>query len=139
MSEKKIGVDYSILHQLDSPANRLLRESIWGRENDFGQQSFITPVYLDEIIHRLGINESSYVLDVGSGAGGPAIYIASKTGCRIAGVDVSDVGVVRPAAKASATLTFSMAVCQAELATLTAGVAGSVARGAAMIESDRTV
>jgi cyclopropane fatty-acyl-phospholipid synthase-like methyltransferase len=93
MSEKKIGVDYSILHQLDSPANRLLRESIWGRGNDIGQQSFITPGYLDEIIRRLDINESSYVLDVGSGAGGPAIYIASKTGCRIAGIDVSDVGV----------------------------------------------
>jgi cyclopropane fatty-acyl-phospholipid synthase-like methyltransferase len=93
MSEKKIGVDYSILHQIDSPANRLIRESIWGKENDIGQQSFISPSYLDELIHRLDINEKSYVLDVGSGVGGPGIYIASKTGCRIAGIDVSDVGV----------------------------------------------
>ncbi len=93
MSEKKIGVDYSILHQIDSPANRLLRESIWGKENDIGQQSFITPGYLDEIVRRININKGSYILDVGSGVGGPAIYIASKTGCRIAGIDISDVGV----------------------------------------------
>ncbi len=93
MNEKDIGVDYSILHQLDSPANRLIRESIWGKENDIGQQSFITPRYLDEMIRRLGIGKDSYVLDVGSGAGGPAVYIASKTGCRISGIDISDVGV----------------------------------------------
>ncbi len=93
MSEKNIGVDYSILHQIDSPANRLIRDSIWGKENDIGQQSFITPRYLDDLIIRLGIDADSYVLDVGSGVGGPAIYIASRTGCRIAGVDVSDVGV----------------------------------------------
>jgi ubiquinone/menaquinone biosynthesis C-methylase UbiE len=93
MSEKNIGVDYSELHQIDSPANRLLRESIWGKENDIGQQSFITPVYLDKLIQRLEIDKNSYVLDVGSGVGGPAIYIADKTGCKIAGVDVSDVGI----------------------------------------------
>lgn len=93
MNEKNIGVDYSILHQIDSPANRLIRDSIWGKENDIGQQSFITPRYLDDLILRLGIGADSYVLDVGSGVGGPALYIASRTGCRIAGVDVSDVGV----------------------------------------------
>ncbi len=52
MTEKNIGVDYSELHQIDSPANRLLRESIWGKENDIGQQSFITPLYLDKLIQR---------------------------------------------------------------------------------------
>jgi len=93
MSEKDIGVDYSILHQIDSPANRLIRESIWGKENDIGQQSFITPRYLDELVRRCGIHEGSYIYDVGSGVGGPAVYIASKTGCRIAGIDVSDVGI----------------------------------------------
>ncbi len=93
MNKNKIGVDYSELHQLDSPANRLIRESIWGVEDDIGQQSFITPRYLDELILRLGIDEKSYMLDVGSGAGGPAIYIASKTGCRVSGIEINDVGV----------------------------------------------
>ena len=93
MTEKKIGVDYSELHRLDSPANRLIRDSIWGKENDIGQQSFITPTYLDKLITRLGIKDTTHVLDVGSGAGGPAIYIAEKTGCRVSGIEINDVGV----------------------------------------------
>lgn len=93
MSEKNIGVDYSELHQLDSPANRLIRDAIWGKENDIGQQSFITPSYLDELIHRLGINENTHVLDVGSGSGGPAVYIASKTNCKVSGIEINEVGV----------------------------------------------
>ena len=93
MNEKQIGVDYSELHQLDSPANRLIRESIWGTEDDIGQQSFITPRYLDELVTRLGIKEDIHVLDVGSGAGGPAIYIADKAGCRVSGIEINEVGV----------------------------------------------
>lgn len=93
MNEKRIGVDYSELHQLDSPANRLIRESIWGTKDDIGQQSFITPSYLDQLIPRLGIEKTTRVLDVGSGAGGPAIYIADKTGAKICGVEINEVGV----------------------------------------------
>ena len=93
MNEERIGVDYSELHQLDSPANRLIRESIWGIEDDIGQQSFITPRYLDQLIPRLGIQKTTHVLDVGSGAGGPAVYIADRTGCRVSGIEINEVGV----------------------------------------------
>jgi cyclopropane fatty-acyl-phospholipid synthase-like methyltransferase len=93
MSQKE-SIDYSELHQLDSPANRLMRKDIWGSQ-DIGQQSFITPHYLDELIRKAGINANTYVLDIGSGVGGPAIYIAQKTGCRIMGIEISDVGVER--------------------------------------------
>lgn len=90
--EKKKALDYSVIHKLDSPANRLIRKSIFG-DNDIGQQSFITPWYLDEFILKTGPNSESHVLDIGSGVGGPAIYIADKTGCRLTGIDVSNVGV----------------------------------------------
>ena len=93
MSENQIGVDYSELHRLDSPANRLIRESIWGKEDDIGQQSFITPRYLDQLIRRLGIEEKTKVLDVGSGAGGPAVYMADRTGCEVCGIEINEVGV----------------------------------------------
>jgi len=92
--KQKESIDYSELHQLDSPANRLMRKTIWGNQ-DIGQQSFITPPYLDELIRRTGIDADSYVLDIGSGVGGPAIYIAQKTGCRIMGIEISNVGVER--------------------------------------------
>lgn len=93
MEERK-GLDYSTLHRLDSPANLLIRKSIWG-DRDIGQQSFITPWYLDELIRKTGIDADTYVLDIGSGVGGPAIYIAEKIGCRIMGIDISDVGIER--------------------------------------------
>ncbi len=93
MNEKRIGVDYSELHQLDSPTNRLIRESIWGIEDDIGQQSFITPRYLDQLVPRLSIEKTTRMLDVGSGAGGPAIYIADRTGCKVCGIEINEVGV----------------------------------------------
>lgn len=90
--EARKGLDYSVLHKLDSPANQLIRKSIFG-DQDIGQQSFITPRYLDEFIHLTGIDADTFALDVGSGVGGPAVYIANKTGCRLTGIDISDVGV----------------------------------------------
>ncbi len=90
--ETKKGLDYSVLHKLDSPANQLIRKSIFG-DQDIGQQSFITPRYLDELIHETGIGAETYALDIGSGVGGPAVYMANKTRCRLTGIDVSDVGV----------------------------------------------
>jgi cyclopropane fatty-acyl-phospholipid synthase-like methyltransferase len=93
LTEQRIGIDYSELHRLDSPANRLIRESIWTAEEDIGQTSFITPRYLDDLIRRLDIRPGTHLLDVGSGTGGPAIDIAAKTGCRVAGIEVNDVGV----------------------------------------------
>jgi ubiquinone/menaquinone biosynthesis C-methylase UbiE len=88
----KKSLDYSVLHQLDSPANQLIRKTIWA-DQDIGQQSFITPLYLDELIQKISIGADTYILDIGSGVGGPAIYIAQKTGCRIMGIDISHVGV----------------------------------------------
>lgn len=92
MSEN-VGVDYSELHNLESPANRLLRDSIWGQENDIGQQSFITRDYLDDLAARLKVTEETHLLDIGSGTGGPAVYIANATGCRVTGVEINEVGV----------------------------------------------
>ncbi|MEC7490331.1 MAG: methyltransferase domain-containing protein [Pseudomonadota bacterium] len=42
----------------------------------------------DHMITLSGINANSQVLDVGSGVGGPALYLAEKTGCRVTGVDI---------------------------------------------------
>lgn len=42
----------------------------------------------DNIIQLTKINAGSCLLDIGSGVGGPAIYFAQKTGCKVNGVDV---------------------------------------------------
>src|SRR5262249_3516213 len=41
----------------------------------------------------LGVTDASEVLEVGSGSGGPAIYLALKRGCRVTGVDINEHGV----------------------------------------------
>lgn len=93
MSEERVGIHYSALHRLESAASRLIRDSIWGREADIGQQSFTTPRYLDDLIVRFAIDADTRLLDLGSGAGGPAVYLVERTGCSVVGVEVNDVGV----------------------------------------------
>jgi len=44
----------------------------------------------DHVIHLLGLDESVHVLDIGSGIGGPARYIASKSGCKITGIELQE-------------------------------------------------
>ena len=42
-----------------------------------------------ELAKRAGIERASRVLDVGSGIGGPARYLAATYGCRVTGIDLS--------------------------------------------------
>jgi len=44
----------------------------------------------DILAQKAGIQPTSYVLDVGSGMGGPARYLASRYGCRVTGLDVTE-------------------------------------------------
>jgi ubiquinone/menaquinone biosynthesis C-methylase UbiE len=39
---------------------------------------------------KLGLDAASHVLDVGSGVGGPARYMASTYGCKVTGVDLTE-------------------------------------------------
>lgn len=93
MSTQGTGVDYSQIHRIDSPANRLIRRDVWLPGDDLGQQSFATVRYFDDLSARVGMDEGSEVLDVGSGTGGPAIHMATTTGCRMTGVEITEVGV----------------------------------------------
>ena len=65
-----------------------------------GQECVLTA---DEILifaRRIGIEAGTSLLDVGSGTGGPACYLAEKLGCRVLGVDVSAVGHAQAEARA---------------------------------------
>jgi ubiquinone/menaquinone biosynthesis C-methylase UbiE len=44
----------------------------------------------DILAQKAGIQSASYVLDVGSGMGGPARYLAARYGCRVMGLDVTE-------------------------------------------------
>ena len=48
------------------------------------------PAATRELIEILDVGADSHVLDVGSGLGGPARRLATATGCRVTGVDLSE-------------------------------------------------
>src|SRR6478672_5990879 len=62
-------------------------------ETDIGQNSWITVDEYDRFLSWLRLGAESHILEVASGSGGPALYAASKTGCRVTGVDASEAGV----------------------------------------------
>jgi ubiquinone/menaquinone biosynthesis C-methylase UbiE len=45
---------------------------------------------MDLLAERCSLDEFSHVLDVGCGTGGNAAYLARKIGCKVTGIDISD-------------------------------------------------
>jgi SAM-dependent methyltransferase len=62
-------------------------------DEDIGQNSWLTADELRGFLGRLGVDASSEVLDVGSGSGGPALFMVASTGCRVTGVELHEAGV----------------------------------------------
>jgi len=60
---------------------------------DIGQNSWLTADEQHVFCGWLGLDSSSELLEVGSGSGGPALFTAVTTGCRITGVDMHEAGV----------------------------------------------
>jgi SAM-dependent methyltransferase len=60
---------------------------------DIGQNSWLTVDEYDRLLPRLGLDPTSHVLEVASGSGGPALYVAETTGCRVTGIDANESGV----------------------------------------------
>jgi len=83
-----------------SDAERAVRVETYGE--DLGQSSWLTAREWLEFADLLAIGPGSEVLEVGSGSGGPAVYIAAERGCRLTGVDINEHGVRNAGALARA-------------------------------------
>lgn len=70
---------------------RAVRQQAYGE--DLGQSSWLTVEEWLGFADLLEIGRGSEVLEVGSGSGGPAVYLAAARGCRITGVDINEHGV----------------------------------------------
>ena len=57
---------------------------------DLGQNSWLTADEQDRFIQQLCLSPEKRLLDVGCGAGGPALRIAQKTECFVVGIDVHE-------------------------------------------------
>jgi cyclopropane fatty-acyl-phospholipid synthase-like methyltransferase len=66
-----------------------------------GQQRFTTTEEIDALHAALQVGPGAHVLDIGSGAGGPAIYLAQQTGCHVTGIDSGPVQRAQAAAVAA--------------------------------------
>ena len=60
---------------------------------DIGQNSWLTVDEYDRFLPWLELGPDHHVLEVASGSGGPASYVARTTGCRVTGIDADESGV----------------------------------------------
>lgn len=87
---------------------------------DIGQNSWVTVDEYDRLLPWLDLSADHHVLEVASGSGGPALYLARKFGCRVTGIDSNESGVAtasRMAAQSGAgqRVRFSLADANARL------------------------
>jgi cyclopropane fatty-acyl-phospholipid synthase-like methyltransferase len=74
-----------------SNAEAAVRRATYGE--DIGQSSWMTATAWLRFADQLQVRSESHVLEVGSGSGGPAVYLAAMRGCRVTGVDINEHGI----------------------------------------------
>ena|ERR1041385_554276 len=89
--ENPVNLYDNVYSAFGSDAEAAVRRQTYGE--DIGQSSWMTASEWLGFADQLGVTEASEVLEVGSGSGGPAIYLALKRGCRVTGVDINEHGV----------------------------------------------
>ena len=75
----------------ESQAEVAVRREAYGE--DIGQSSWMTAAEWLHFADLLQVDAASHVLEVGSGSGGPAVYLAAARGCRVTGVDINEHGI----------------------------------------------
>jgi SAM-dependent methyltransferase len=81
----------NVYANFDSRAEAHVRRAAFGE--DIGQSSWITAAEWLRFADQALVREDSHVLEVGSGSGGPAVYLADARGCRVTGIDINEHGV----------------------------------------------
>src|SRR5215208_1253146 len=68
-----------------------IRQETYGE--DIGQNSWITTDEYDTYYSWLNLSPDDHILEVASGSGGPALYLAKKFKCHITGLDINEEGI----------------------------------------------
>jgi SAM-dependent methyltransferase len=69
------------------PVLAQIRQETFGE--DIGQNGWLTADEYRQYLSWLEVNAASQVLDIGSGSGGPALFLARTVGCQVTGVDIN--------------------------------------------------
>jgi len=90
MPERVDLFDSTYRHFTDQVLDAIRKETFG---TDIGQNSWVTVDEYERVLPWLNITADSNVLEVASGSGGPALYLARATGCRVTGIDANESGV----------------------------------------------
>jgi SAM-dependent methyltransferase len=82
---------YSTYAHFTEDALAKIRKETFGV--DIGQNSWLTVAEYDRFLSWLGLAPDDHVLEIASGSGGPALYLATTVGCRVTGIDANAAGV----------------------------------------------
>jgi len=91
VSTTPVNLYDNVYADFSSDAELAVRREAYGE--DLGQSSWLTAGEWLEFADQLDLRLGSEVLEVGSGSGGPAVFLASERRCRVTGVDVNEHGV----------------------------------------------
>lgn len=69
------------------PVLATIRAETFGE--DIGQNGWLTAEEYRHYLSSLEVTAASQVLDIGSGSGGPALFLARTVGCQVTGVDIN--------------------------------------------------
>ncbi len=69
------------------PALAEIRQETFGE--DIGQNSWLTADEYRQFIGWLNLTPASHVLDIASGSGGPALFLAGIVGCQVTGLEIN--------------------------------------------------
>lgn len=88
---KQVDLYNSTYGNFEEQVMAQIRRETYGE--DIGQNSWITTDEYDTFYSWLDLAPGDHVLEVASGSGGPAQYLARKFRCRITGIDINEDGI----------------------------------------------
>ncbi|HEX5705042.1 MAG TPA: methyltransferase domain-containing protein [Pyrinomonadaceae bacterium] len=89
--DERVDLFYNAYANFTNQVLAAVRKEAFG--HDIGQNSWLTVDECDQFISWLNLSNDKHVLEVASGAGGPARYLADRVGCRVTGIDANESGV----------------------------------------------
>jgi SAM-dependent methyltransferase len=82
---------YGMYSHFTDPVSDAIRKETFG--TDIGQNSWLTVDEYERLLPSLQLAPDNHILEIASGSGGPALYLARTTGCRVTGIDQNESGV----------------------------------------------
>ncbi|HEY2047129.1 MAG TPA: hypothetical protein VGG93_11165 [Candidatus Udaeobacter sp.] len=109
---KRIDLFDSAYSHFTKQVLETIRKETFGQ--DIGQNSWTTIEEYDRFISWLDLRPEHHVLEIASGSGGPAWYLANSVSCRVTGIDANESGVATatlsvPNSKQADRVTFEVA------------------------------